>query len=165
MKTFELPTGETVTVDDADFDHVMKFRWYRRRKPCGTTYVLAAHRADGRVRTVYIHRIILGSRCGDVVDHIDGNPLNNCRDNLRVGTHRTNIRAFQRKRERCSSCFRGVWRERGRTSWRAAVTVRTNNRFKKHRLGSFASELAAAKAYNEKALELGFMPEALNKVA
>jgi len=34
-------------------------------------------------KTVYMHRMVMGAQSGETIDHIDGNGLNNCSENLR----------------------------------------------------------------------------------
>lgn len=41
--------------------------------------------------TTWLHRILLQPKENEVVDHIDGNPLNNCRSNLRICTQNENL--------------------------------------------------------------------------
>ncbi len=53
---------------------------------------------------IYIHHEVLGimpwELNGKEIDHIDGNPLNNCRENLRIVTHEENMRNSHRHIER-----------------------------------------------------------------
>lgn len=94
------------------------------------------------------HRFILGVSKGEIVDHIDGNPLNNCRSNLRVCTHAQNMR--NRKLSKSSSSgFKGVYSDSRResNSWRARIT----SKGKRIALGSFDCPIEAAKAYDEAA--------------
>ncbi len=46
---------------------------------------------DGE-KTVKVHIAILGKKDGFVIDHIDGNPLNNCKSNLRFVSQKVNSR-------------------------------------------------------------------------
>ena len=68
-----------------------------------------------------MHRMIMGLDVA-LVDHRDGNGLNNTRANLRLVTVReNNINAT--KRRGCSSRYRGVDWCRGARAWRARVWV------------------------------------------
>ena len=54
-------------------------------------------RADGYVqvreggKTIYLHRLIMGAKRGQYVDHINRDPSDNRRSNLRLVTHQQNI--------------------------------------------------------------------------
>ena len=69
---------------DADYEQVSRFTWYTRVKKSGAIYVFTTIRPNGKPTTLYMHRMLLNSAKGDIVDHKDGNPLNNQRSNLRV---------------------------------------------------------------------------------
>ena len=79
-----LKTGEIVLVDVADKELVSEYRWHRG----GTKNRYAATNINGK--TTYLHRLLLGASTGDIVDHIDGNPHNCRRKNLRFVTHSQN---------------------------------------------------------------------------
>ncbi len=95
-----------------------------------------------------MHRQIMNAPPGMDVDHQDHNTLNNQRANLRVCT-RTQNNANSRKRNGCTSRFKGVYWYRERKRWLVQITTagRTNT------LGYFEDEVEAACAYNAAALE------------
>jgi hypothetical protein len=105
-----------------------------------------------------MHREVLGDPQG-VVDHINGDTLDNRRANLRVASYSGNNRNT-RKRQGCSSRFKGVDRHRG--AWRARITPPGGRQVT---LGHFASELEAALAYNAHARRLFGEFARLNTVA
>ncbi len=86
-----LTRGFTATVDVCDVPLIENMNWYALgRAPQG-----AAHNEhkNGKTRTILMHRLIMDA--GDsplCVDHIDMNPLNNCRRNLRMATKAENMR-------------------------------------------------------------------------
>jgi hypothetical protein len=84
------------------------------------------------------------------VDHIDGDGLNNRKENLRIVTNAENLRALQKKSVGCSSRFRGVHWDSERQKWFALVKFNQ----KKYAVGRFGDEIEAAKARDKKALEL-----------
>ncbi len=116
------PRGEEgwfATVDAEDFALVSPWKW-------GFTKGYAEHieRADGRVRKVLMHRLILGLKHGDglTADHIDRDRLNNLRSNLRIVTTMENGHNRPR-RPGATSISSGVqWCTRAK-KWRAAVRV------------------------------------------
>jgi hypothetical protein len=82
------PTGKFLLCDDEDLsDLLAKGTW--RLNVNG--YAVIRRRVDGTVRSVFAHQVVarnmgLDLSGGRDVDHIDRNPLNNCRSNLRSGT-------------------------------------------------------------------------------
>lgn len=93
-----------------------------------------------------LSRLIMRPEDGLVVDHINGNPLDNRRANLRVCTVQQNN--WNRKRRPGGrSRFKGV--TRGTSGWIAFIAP---NGSQKH-LGTFATEEDAARAYDAAAAE------------
>jgi len=86
----ELTRGYFTIVDDEDYELLSQFKW--RVLTCRDEHNYAVrHIGDGHVESV--HRVILGLAEGDgqIVDHIDGDGLNNVRSNLRICTHSQNM--------------------------------------------------------------------------
>ncbi|OLE10689.1 MAG: hypothetical protein AUG89_11540 [Acidobacteria bacterium 13_1_20CM_4_56_7] len=94
-----------------------------------------------------MHNLVSGIPIG--VDHVDGNPLNNQRANLRQANRYQN--GQNRKVQKHSSRFKGVsfWKSVGK--WVASINVNG----KKRHLGYFKDETDAAKRY-DRAAELNF---------
>jgi hypothetical protein len=90
MKEIKLTKGKTAIVDDEDFDRLSQYKWqfavigYARR----TVYVKGK---KGR-QTLYMHRDILATPSDMFTDHINGNRLDNRKENLRVCTQAENNR-------------------------------------------------------------------------
>lgn len=80
--------GAEILVDKADYDRLNQYRWF----PAGTNngYAGRSVTRNGKSRVCYLHRELLAPAPGLVVDHIDGNPLNNTRANLRICTRAQN---------------------------------------------------------------------------
>jgi hypothetical protein len=81
-------------VDDQDYERVSQFNWFAS-KPTVTGRITAsrrvAHPTDPKKQqSLYLHRFILNAPPGLVVDHINGNGLDNRRCNLRLATHSQN---------------------------------------------------------------------------
>jgi hypothetical protein len=91
---------------------------------------------EGKKTTVLMHREILGLVPGDglQVDHINGNRLDNCRENLRICTHAQNHQNYHTR------LYRGVAWCAARNRWQAQAKLDGKN----HWLGYFATEEEAA---------------------
>jgi len=142
VRRIPLSQGLFATVDAADYPEIRKHTWSASRVG---TKVYAVTGINGT--TVAMHRFLLRPRKGYVVDHIDGNGLNNCRCNLRVCTRAQN-QVNRGPRRGGSSRFVGV-RRRG-TRWQAGITYRG----RWHSVGYYADEVEAAKARDRKAVAL-----------
>jgi len=149
MKKVSLTHGKVALVDDEDYPSLSCYKWYTKK---GRYTFYAAHDTGDKHnrKTEPMHRVILGLRPGDKqhTDHIDGNGLNNQRDNLRICTIAQNIQS-SRKRKMNSSKHKGVGWYPAYGKWRSRICV---NRKKIH-LGYFDFETDAATAYNQAALK------------
>lgn len=96
---------------------------------------------------IQMHRVIIGAKEGEEVDHINGNTLDNRRENLRICTHAENVRN-RIKRTHTSSIYKGVHRRSDTGKWRAAIAVDART----VHLGTYTTEVEAAMAYNTAAL-------------
>lgn len=139
-------------VDEADAELVSGYRW-NVQPGRNTFYAVAFVRLRGMKRpvTIKMHRVILDPSGDRVVDHIDGNGLNNTRANLRAGTHQQNMQNIQSRSSHRdgSSQYLGVSRQRSSKKWRAGIYV---NGTQQH-LGVFVTEIEAAHAYDRAAIE------------
>lgn len=130
----ELSRGYKAVIDDEDFELVKPFRWTTKVSSCvkGSFYAVCKTVIDGRRVTLYMHRLIAKAKTGELVDHIDHDPLNNRRSNLRTCSHAQNMR--NRKAHAGSSTgIKNVFLRKdrnGRTGVVAAVYVdgKTNSR-------------------------------------
>ncbi len=85
MKVLLQPANAVIEIDDADLPLFSAHRW---------TIVRGGHTRYATCRIGrkmhYLHRLVAGAPDGQVVDHIDGNGLNNSRANLRAVTQQQN---------------------------------------------------------------------------
>ena len=150
--TFDLPSGETVTIDAADRDLVEAAGpWHALHNPPYATYVMAGRRRpDGAWTKVYLHRLLLDPPDTLKVDHINRDGLDNRRANLRTCTHSQNM-ANSPPRAGCSSEFKGVSWDKANSKWSAKGNDGTG---KLRHLGLFTAEHDAARAYDTHAAAL-----------
>jgi hypothetical protein len=81
MKKIKLSTGEFTMIDDDDFELYGKFKCFPATPKSGK-YRYAQLCYEGK--TKYLHRVIMKAPQGYLVDHIDGDTLNNQKNNLRI---------------------------------------------------------------------------------
>jgi HNH endonuclease len=106
------------TIDDADYNRLILFRWNLKGGRYAVRYRKKADGGGG----VLMHREIIGTDKGKDVDHVDGDGLNNQRENLRECTTSQNLMNRHRPSGHGSSGFLGVhWRARA-GQWRAVAT-------------------------------------------
>jgi hypothetical protein len=135
-----LTQGEVAIVDAEDYAELSKYKWYVTRHG-GNKY---ACRCGKRI---LMHRVIMKPPRGMVVDHIDGNGLNNRRSNLRICTQGQN--SCNRRRQGTRTGFRGV-EPRGNGKYAAVV----RQKHKTHCAGVFTDPVQAARARDKLARKL-----------
>lgn len=144
--TVRLSRGFHALVDEEDFDRVNQFRWT-------ACWSKSTYYAKGNVdgKQTLLHRFILGDKAGRVVDHRNGNGLDCRRSNLRPCTASQNgqNRALTRRRMRGLK-YKGVAHSRSRRRFVASITKDG----KHYCVGSFGTEVEAARAYDLAAREL-----------
>jgi len=157
MKSIPLTRGVSTIVDDSDHEFLSRWAWYAMPNGSGKFYaVRSARLSDGRLRgepqkLIFMHRILAATPEGLVTDHINGDSLDNRRDNLRAVTHTHNMWNRAARADRRSR-FKGVTFDKRRGKWAAVIQVNNSPIF----LGRFQSEEAAGAAYARRAaLEFG----------
>jgi hypothetical protein len=126
-------------VDDEDFEELSTYRWFY----CAGYAARSAPRPRFRGSTIKMHGHILKAVPGQEIDHIDGDPLNNQRNNLRFCSHQENIRNQAPQRVPRKSRFKGVSKV-----YRKWVAYIKPTKSKMLYLGLFDCENCAAAAYN-----------------
>lgn len=142
-----LTRGYEALVDAADALPLLEVRWHAVEIN-GHRY---AARASAGNTTVYMHRVITDASAGVLVDHVNGDGLDNRRCNLRLCTHAENTRN-QRRRRPAKSGFKGVSVGGGRA--RNIIFARISVGGRHHYLGSFKTTEEAARAYDAAAIRL-----------
>lgn len=142
MKKIPLTQGKYTLIDDADFVLVSLYKWF-------FDGVYAARRENGK--KIYLHRLICETPTGKETDHINSNPLDNRRSNLRICERSLNNLNHQIRVDN-SSGFKGVSRDKTGKKWRAYFNIKGKQIF----LGLFVKKEDAARAYNNFALGRGY---------
>jgi hypothetical protein len=127
-------------VDEEDYERLKNYKWHvTRHGGYGTPYAARLERGH----LVFMHRQIMNPPRGKVVDHINGNGLDNRRCNLRICDRRQNSHNSPGRAGR-KSRFLGVY-PRG-NKWAASVG--------REYLGLFEDDVEAAKARDRRAREV-----------
>lgn len=144
MKKIPLTQSKYALVDDEDYVILSMMNWRAHVNKWGNWY--AWTRVDRK--QISMHRFIINPPNNFLIDHKDGDGLNNTKINLRACTHGQNNTNTRLKRANTSG-FKGVdWRRKDNL-WRAAIRF---NGTKIH-LGQFSTKEEAAKKYDEAAIK------------
>jgi hypothetical protein len=111
-------------IDAADASLIEGFDWYVKGRDGWPAYAARNGKPDklGRRQTIRMHRFIMGDPdC--LVDHINGDGLDNRRSNLRLATPEGNARNRGIGRNSTSG-VKGVTKHKGSGKWRAQISMR-----------------------------------------
>jgi len=157
-----------VLIDDEDWEKVRQHRWcVRMTHGCPRPVTDILHPDGGwvsygkqkngnprrrRRRTdLYIHTLIMNTPKGMVVDHINGDTLDNRKNNLRVCTITQNTR--NKRVQRNNACgYKGVSKDKGNSGRPWAANIKHNGN--PIRIGNFKRIKDAAEAYDRKTCEI-----------
>lgn len=142
MKLIPLTQGKFAKVDDEDYNKLMKHKWHAvKNMKSGDFYVVSSY------QKIVMHRFIMNTPKGLVTDHINHDTLDHRKINLRNCTHSQN---GWNSRPYGLSKYKGVYFNKTNKKWIAAISKYC----KRTHIGSFNSEIEAAKAYDQFAIEL-----------
>jgi hypothetical protein len=148
-RIIEMNRGFSTIVDEEDFGWLSEFNWFITGIDKGNASLYYARRnakiINGtRSPAVMMHVAIIGRKPGFVTDHKNENGLDNRKENLRICLQSQNTARRKWGPRRSSSGYRGV-SQNGDGNW----YVRASYDY----VGTFATELEAAIAYNRFARE------------
>lgn len=141
--TIPLTQGKVAIIDEEDYLLISQYKWHASRGGWGG--VCAISGKEG----IRMHRLIMNAPSSLMVDHVNGDALDNRRANLRLANAVQNQRN-KRLGKNNKSGYKGVFWDAGRKRWRASITYHGAN----IRLGRFRSVVDAAMVYDIKAREL-----------
>jgi hypothetical protein len=119
-----------------------------------THYWMVVITYAGTKCSYYVHRLIYAmitrKNIDDVfIDHIEGAQKRNVIDNLREATHQQNMRNREKSRAKRTSQYKCVYWHEKRQRWIAKMQAHGKYIW----IGTYDSEIEAAKAYNEAAVK------------
>ena len=142
MKSISVPlsNGGSFIIDERDAAFVMAHKWYSVQSR-RTNYVKTGKNERlHRLLMCVVHKHL-------IVDHINGNGLDNRRSNLRIVNVAQNV--ANRQKSRSGNKCPGVYKSGGK--WLARVTVN----YVQHRIGLFDHESDAIAAVNKFRTQIG----------
>jgi hypothetical protein len=147
MKTLVVK-GHNVLVDDGDYEWLDDlFGWGINQQG----YIVLKKRLNKKPTTRLMSRLIMLAGPDQEVDHIDGDPLNNQRSNLRLCTVQQNRFNRRKKRSATASIFKGISIAPEAPN---SYVVRVGYAGKNYYAGSFTDEHTAALMYDFWAIQL-----------
>ena len=149
FRKISLGEGKFTIVDPQDFYRFSFFNWCPKENGPRTYAVRLVSAPHNRTKILSLHREIMKAPPTLLVDHKNGNGLDNRLDNLRLATHSQNQCNKGKSRSNSSSRFIGVYFEKRSSKWVAKIV--TNG--KRIWLGRFSDEISAAKAHDKAALK------------
>lgn len=159
MKEIQLTQGKVALVDDEDFEYLNQWKWHALISR-NTFYAIRHLRIEKKiVKSILMHRFIMNTDKYLVVDHLNGNTLDNRKYNLRNCTHSENIRN-QKLSIKNTSGYKGVSWSINKKKW--VVQIQCEN--KKIFIGYFINSIDAAIAFNEAAIKYHGEFANLNKI-
>jgi len=147
-KKIPLTQGKFAIVDNEDHEWLSQWGWYYSRTG-KTGYAKRNVWLKGKRTQLFMHRLILDPAKDILTDHVNGNSLDNRRENLRECSRKENARNSHRYK-RNTSGYMGASFHKGCRKWRAHIVVDG----KQLHQGYFDDLEQAAHAYDAAALEL-----------
>ena len=147
-----------VLYDAEDEDKINKYKWkLRRDKSKFYIYAHIPHPDGGRFKNgrqrqtaLQLHRYINNTPKGMDTDHINGNTMDNRKQNLRTCTRAENSRNRNIAKNNTSGYKWVTLYKTKKRPWRAQINFEN----KSYYLGCFKDKEEAARAYDKKAIEL-----------
>ena len=142
VKILNINASKRALVDDQDAESVGKHKWTVTKSGYAIGYLEKVNRKS---RLILMHRLIMGATKDQMIDHINGDKLDNRRKNLRFCTKAQNNRNSKKPHSNNTSGYKGVFWSKQKRKWLAQIVVdRTQIG-----LGFFNSKEEASETYKQ----------------
>jgi len=144
VKELILSKGRVAIVDDEDFEALNQYKWSYMLTQSGLEYAIRRTRKHEteKPQARLLHRQIMNTPRHLLTDHINGNGLDNRRENLRICTPSQNN--INKRKKGTTSTYKGVYFDKARGKFRSHIIVEGKSIF----LGRYETELESALAYD-----------------
>jgi len=150
MKEIPLTKGYVAIVDDEDYQPLSKYSWIAHVNGGHVCAIRSTH-VNGKSVNLRMHRVIMNAPRELEIDHVNGDPLDNRKSNLRLCTHQQNCHNFRKYKGK--SRYKGVYPIKGSIKWgsqlRCGDTCYTLGRFMAEEEAAHAYDTAARKHFGE----------------
>lgn len=152
IKILFFNSSKFTIIDSKDYDKVKNLNWYIDKH---------GYAVNKTKSLIFMHRLIMSPPKDKVIDHINGNPLDNRRCNLRICTQAENLRNSKLCINNVSGHTGVCWEKRSQ-KWSAEIQING----KSIKLGRFAKKEDAVKKRKEAEIKYfkEFRYEATNNI-
>lgn len=137
----ELSKGKQAIIDEEDFEKISHCSW---------SFEGRYAQANIHSKKTYMHRVIMNAKKGQLVDHINGDKLDNRRSNLRFLNKSLNNINSCKPHKNNTHGTRGIFFNKRKKLWSAKIMLNYKSIF----LGNFKQKEAAEAAYLHKKKEV-----------
>jgi len=156
MKEYKIKaynTNDFILVDEEDFSFLSQYNWSVTEMEYVWTKINGI--------TTYMHRLIMNCPENLTVDHINHNPLDNRKSELRICTYSQNNYNRKCGSKNSASKYKGVRKSSLENKWQSEVVFEG----KTYLVGGFYTQEYSALMYDEKAKELQGVYAYLNNIS
>ena len=149
FRKIPLTRGYYTIVDQCDYERMRQYKWQVNVHNGKPRQAGRTERKNNKQCYLTMHREIMNPPKHMVVDHINRNPLDNRRANLRLATPQQNTWNRYFYKDGISSKYYGVSLDKESNRWKVRIAVDGESKF----IGYFDDEREAAKAFDAEALK------------